>query len=75
MNRKLKLTAIGESTGVVLPKDVLGRLRVGRDDELALVETPDGVLLAPYDPRLDNPGDVAARIMRRRRSFLRRLFD
>lgn len=75
MNRKLTLTAIGDSTGVVLPKDVLGRMRVGPDDELALVETPDGVLLAPYDPQLANPGDVVTRVMRRRRSFLRRLFD
>jgi putative addiction module antidote len=46
----LKLTAVGTSTGVVIPKEMLARMKVARGDKLHLVETPDGYLLTPYDP-------------------------
>ena len=49
MTRKLKLTAIGNSVGVILPKELLERLRVGRGDELHVLETPNGIELTPYD--------------------------
>jgi putative addiction module antidote len=45
----LKLRAIGNSVGVVLPKEVLARLRVGEGDNLYAVETPEGVILTPLD--------------------------
>lgn len=75
MTRKLKLTAIGNSTGVVLPKEVLDRLHVGRGDELAVVETPEGLVLTPYDPELAEQMDMAEGIMRRRRNLLRKLAE
>ena len=40
---KLKITAIGNSAGVILPKELMARLRVEKGDELYAVETPDGV--------------------------------
>ena len=43
----LKLRAIGDSVGVVLPKDLLARLRVGDGDTLQVVETPNGFQLTP----------------------------
>jgi putative addiction module antidote len=46
----LKLTAVGTSTGVVIPKEMLARMKVARGDKLHVVETPDGYLLTPYDP-------------------------
>jgi len=46
----LKLTAVGTSTGVVIPKEMLTRMKVARGDKLHVVETPDGYLLTPYDP-------------------------
>jgi len=46
----LKLTAVGTSTGVVIPKEMLARLKVGRGDTLFAIETPAGYLLTPYDP-------------------------
>lgn len=73
MTRKLKVTAIGNSTGVILPKDVLERLRVGRGDELMVRETPDGIVLSPYDPELARQMDVAEKIMREDRELLRKL--
>lgn len=73
MTRKLKVSAIGNSTGVILPKDVLERLRVGRGDELMVRETPDGIVLSPYDPELARQMEVAERIMREDREILRKL--
>lgn len=73
MTRKLKVSAIGNSTGVILPKDVLERLRVGRGDELMVRETPDGIVLSPYDPELARQMEVAERIMREDRELLRKL--
>jgi len=46
----LKLTAVGTSTGVVIPKEMLNRMKVGRGDSLHVVETPEGYLLTPFDP-------------------------
>ncbi|MDZ7788942.1 MAG: AbrB/MazE/SpoVT family DNA-binding domain-containing protein [Xanthomonadales bacterium] len=75
MTRKLKVSAIGNSTGVILPKDVLERLRVGRGDELMVRETPDGIVLSPYDPELARQMDVAEKIMRKRRNLLKKLAE
>jgi putative addiction module antidote len=73
MTRKLKVSAIGNSTGVILPKDVLERLRVERGDELMVRETPDGIVLSPYDPEMARQMDVAEKIMREDRELLRKL--
>src|SRR5436190_22735222 len=50
---KLKLRAIGTSTGVVLPKEILTRLKVKKDDSRFAVETPAGYLLIPYDREIE----------------------
>jgi len=73
MHKKLKVTAIGNSTGVILPKELLEKLRVGRGDELIATETPDGILLSPYDADFAAQMDVAERVMRRRRNLLKKL--
>jgi len=75
MTRKLKLTAIGNSTGVVLPKDLLERLRVSRGDELMVLETPDGIKLTAFDPEFAEKMDAAEKIMRKRRDLLKRLAE
>ena len=48
----LKLTRIGNSVGVVLPKEVLARLKLEKGDTVFVTETPDGFALTPYDPKL-----------------------
>lgn len=73
MTRKLKLTAIGNSTGVILPKDLLEKLRVEKGDELMVLETPDGIQLTPYDPEFARQMELAEKIMREDRDLLRRL--
>lgn len=75
MTRKLKLTAIGNSTGVVLPRELLEKLRVERGDELMVLETPDGITLTPYDPEFDRQMEVAEKIMREDRDLLRKLAE
>lgn len=73
MTRKLKLTAIGNSTGVILPKELLEKLRVARGDELLVLETPNGIELTPFDPELARQMEVAERVMREDRDLLRKL--
>lgn len=72
---KLKLTAIGNSSGVILPKELLARLRVERGDELYALETPDGFRLTLYDPKLAAQMEVAEELMRKRRALLHKLAD
>lgn len=47
------LRAVGNSTGVTIPKAMLDRLHVGNGDKLHLVETEQGILLTPFDPRFE----------------------
>jgi putative addiction module antidote len=70
---KLKITAIGNSAGVILPRELLARLRVEKGDELYALETPDGIKLTSYDPTLAKQMEVAEKVMRKRRSLLRKL--
>jgi len=70
---KVKVTTVGNSAGVVLPKEVLAKLRVRKGDTLYLSETPDGVELSPYDPDFDREIETARRVMRRYRNALRKL--
>jgi putative addiction module antidote len=49
----LKLTTIGTSTGVVIPKEMLARLKVGKGDTLYAIESAEGYLITPYDPSIE----------------------
>jgi len=67
----LKLTTIGTSTGVVIPKEMLARLNVSKGDALYAIETPDGgYRLTPYDPSFAEKMDKTDAIMRRYRNTL-----
>ena len=72
---ELKITGIGNSVGVVLPKELLAKLRVSKGDKLYVTETPDGIQLRAYDERFAAQMEVAERIMREDRDMLRRLAD
>jgi len=69
----LKLTAIGNSTGVILPKEILAKLDVDKGDQLFVVETSNGIELTPYDPDFETQVEAARKIMKKRRSALREL--
>jgi putative addiction module antidote len=70
---RLKITGIGNSAGVILPKELLARLRLEKGDELYALETPDGIRLTTYDPALAEEMDIAEKIMRQRRDLLHKL--
>jgi putative addiction module antidote len=70
---KLKITTVGNSAGVILPKELLARLRLEKGDELYAFETPDGIRLTTYDPELARQMEVADQIMREDRQVLHKL--
>ena len=70
----LKLRAIGNSVGVVLPKELLAQLKVKEGDTLHAVAQPEGgVLLMPLDPDVAEQLQIGRDIMRRYRNVLREL--
>ena len=75
MSIKLKLIAVGNSTGVILPKELLEKLRVQKGDELQVLEIPDGVRLVPFDAEFSRQLEVAENVMREDRDILRKLAE
>jgi putative addiction module antidote len=69
----LKLTQIGNSVGVILPKELLAKLGVAKGDTVYAVEQPDGVRLTTADADFEAQMAVARQIMRERRAVLREL--
>ena len=69
------MTAIGNSVGIVLPREVLAKLRVARGDSLYLTETPNGIELTPYRPDFAKQIDLAEGIMRDNRDVLKKLAE
>jgi putative addiction module antidote len=69
----LKLTTIGNSLGVVLPKEALAKLHLEKGDVLFLTESPDGFRLTPYSPEFETQMRAARKIMKKRRVVLREL--
>lgn len=73
MTKPLKIIKIGNSAGVVLPKEILARLRVELGDELFLTEAPGGFSITRNDPGFEEQMKAAREVMARRRSALREL--
>jgi putative addiction module antidote len=69
----LKVRRIGNSLGVVLPKEVLAKLRVGEGDHLSVSDAPDGVTLRASNEALQEQIEAARRGMKRYRNALREL--
>ena len=69
----LKLTQIGNSVGVILPKEVLARLKLERGDTLFVTDTPDGVALTPLDPSFEDQLAMGRDFMREYRDTFRAL--
>jgi putative addiction module antidote len=69
----LKLTAVGTSTGTILPKEMLHRLKVKKGDTLFAIETPEGYLLTPYDPRVEEQLEAGRKFMKQYRETFKAL--
>jgi putative addiction module antidote len=71
---ELKVRKIGNSLGVVLPKEAAKRLRAEEGDRLFLIEGPDGAYqLTPYDPAFEKKMEKAEEIIGRYRNTLHAL--
>ena len=70
---KLKITTVGNSAGIVLPKEILARLRLEKGDTLYATEIPGGIQLMPYDPKFEEQLEAAEKVMRQDRDVLRKL--
>jgi putative addiction module antidote len=73
MNKPLKLIPIGNSTGVVIPKDLLQELGARQGDSLTVTRTPNGIELRAEDAEFEEQMRIAREVMRDRRSALREL--
>ena len=75
MATSVKITTVGNSVGIVLPKEVLAKLKVEKGDSLYLIDTPDGIQLTPFDKDFADEMEAARRVMRKHRDVLRKLAE
>ena len=75
MTNTLKVTTVGNSIGVVLPKDILEKLRVTKGDTLFAIETSKGIELTAYNPDVAEQMKLAEQVMREDRDALRKLAE
>ncbi len=69
----LTVTAVGNSLGVLLPKEAVNRLEVQKGDKIFLTKSPDGYRLTAYDPEFEEEMAIARKGMRKYRDALREL--
>ena len=69
----LKLTQIGNSVGLILPKEMLARLKLEKGDTVFVTDTVGGMALTPYSPGFEVQMTAAREVMKRRRNVLREL--
>lgn len=71
---KLEVKKIGNSTGLILPKDLIAKLNLQQGQWLHVTELPDGgVRLTPYDPDFDKAMAIVDDIMDEYKDTLRAL--
>ncbi len=60
----LKLTQIGNSVGVILPKETLARLKLVKGDTVFVTDVPNGITLSPYNPDMEEQLKLGREFMR-----------
>lgn len=75
MATAVKITTVGNSAGIVLPKEVLSHLNVEKGDTLYVTRTPYGIQLTPYEEEFAQQMEVARKVMRENREALRKLAE
>jgi putative addiction module antidote len=71
----VKLTTVGSSVGIVLPREILNHLHVEKGDTLYLTESQDGIRISPYDPNFARKVGVLEQVMRENRDVLKKLAE
>lgn len=72
---KIRVTTVGDSTGIILPKELLEKLHIGQGDMLYIIETPRGFELSVYDEEFAKQMDVAESVMLEDSNVLRKLAE
>jgi len=70
-----KVIAVGNSAGVILPKETLARLNVQKGDLLYITEGSQGIHLLPFDTEFASQMEAAREVMRENRDVLQRLAE
>ena len=71
----LKLTSVGTSTGVVVPKEMLKHLNLEKGDMVHATQTHEGYLLTPYDPKVQKQLEHGRRFMKQYRETFQALAE
>ncbi|MGP8258473.1 MAG: AbrB/MazE/SpoVT family DNA-binding domain-containing protein [Acidobacteriaceae bacterium] len=71
----VKVTTIGSSVGIVLPREILNRLHVEKGDTVYLTESPDGIRITPYDAAFARKIGILEQVMRENRDVLKKLAE
>jgi len=69
----LKISRVGNSAALLLPKEALAKLRVEQGDTVYLTEAPDGYRITNFEPDFERQMKLARRVMRKYRNTLREL--
>jgi len=75
MPTAVKITTVGNSAGIVLPKELLSHMNVEKGDTLYVTKTQDGILLVPYEECFATQMEAAREVMRENRDVLRKLAE
>jgi putative addiction module antidote len=75
MATAVKVTTVGNSVGIVLPREILNVLHVEKGDTLYLTESPDGIRISPYDAGFAKKIEAFEQVMRENRDVLRKLAE
>ena len=70
-----KIIAIGNSAGIILPKEILARLNVEKGDSIFITEGSQGIRLVPFDQDFATQMEAAREVMRENRDVLQRLAE
>ena len=70
---ELKITKIGNSAGIILPKEVLARLKLEAGDKVFLTDAPGAATITPHNAQFAEQMEIARQIMKERREVLREL--
>ena len=70
---ELKITKIGNSAGIILPKEVLARLKLETGDKVFLTDAPGAATITPHNAEFAEQMTIARQIMKQRREVLREL--
>jgi putative addiction module antidote len=70
-----KIVAIGNSAGIILPKETLDRMKVKKGDPVYLSEVAGNLQISPYDEEFAAKMEVADKVIRRYRDAFKKLAE